>query len=132
MMFLPAIRRGRRQFYELIGPEGPPHIAVAGMKTNGWRCTECDHRAWGYWIDGMAIDSFIARSDLPERVPGVFTVGTFPEIELAVTGSRWKELLGRKGTRGFTSRLLGVVPDHEVVQRPELPTYEERLGERGG
>jgi hypothetical protein len=128
--FQPTIRKGRRKFYELVGPEGPPYVAIAGMKVNGWRCSECDHRVWGYWIDGMAIQSFVARSDLPTPQRGVFPIGTFPEIELAVTASRWKELLGQKGTRGFASRQLGVVPDHEVVRCPELLTQEEHLAER--
>ena len=64
------------------------------------------------------------------RSSGVFTVGTFPEVQLAVTALRWKELLGKRGTRGFASSQLGVVPDYEVVRHPELATYEERLAER--
>lgn len=125
--FQRTIGKGRKQFYELVGPEGPPHVAVAGLRLSGWQCTQCDNQTWGYWVDGMTINSFVARSDLPALVSGVFTVGTFPEIELAVTASRWKQLLDHKGTRGFVSRLLGVVPDYEVMRRPELPTYEERL-----
>jgi hypothetical protein len=127
--FQPTIRKRGRKFFELVGPEGPTYVTVAGMKTIGWRCTQCDHRTWGCWIDGLAISSFIACRDLSPPICGVFTVGAFPEIELAVTASRWKELVGQRGTRGFTSRQLGVVPDHEVVRRPELPTYEERLTE---
>lgn len=132
LMLQPVIRKGRRKFYELIGPDGPPHVAIKGMKINGWCCTKCDHRTWGYWIDGMAISSFIARSDLPARLPGVFTVGTYPEIELVASASRWKDLRGTTGTRGFASSLLGVVPSNEVVRRPELPTYEEQLRENVG
>jgi hypothetical protein len=104
-------------------------VAVAGIKIRGWRCTQCDHRTWGFWVEGMAINSFVARSDLSARSSGVFTVGTFPETQLAVTARRWKELLGKKGTRGFASRHVGVVPEHEVVRRPDLPSYEERLAE---
>jgi hypothetical protein len=86
----------------------------------------CDHRTWGYWIEGLSMNSFVARADLQTPL-SVFTVGTFPEIELAATETRWHELRGQSGARGFVSRLLGVVPDHEAVRRPELPTYEERL-----
>ena len=121
--FQPTIRKRGRKFFELIGPEGPPPVAVAGLKISGWRCTKCDHRTWGYWVEGLAISSFVARSDLSARLSGVFTVGTYPEIQLAVTALRWKELLGKKGTRGFASRQLGVAPDHEVVRRPQLATY---------
>lgn len=117
-------RTGRNKFYELVGPEGPSPVAVTGLKISGWRCTKCDHRTWGYWVDGMDIRSFVARTDLPTHLDGVFTVGSFPEIELAITASRWKEMLGQKGTRGFASRPLGVAPDNEVVRRPELPIAE--------
>jgi hypothetical protein len=130
--FQATLRKGRKKFYELVGPQGPARVAVAGLKVSGWRCTQCDHRTWGYWIDGLAINSFVARADLPDPLPGVFTVGSFPEIELAATASRRKELLGQKGTRGLASRLLGVVPEREVVRRPELPSYEERLRAKGG
>lgn len=130
LQFQPTTRKRGRKFLELIGPEGPPHVAVGGMKISGWRCAECDHHVWGYnRVEGMAITSYVARSDLPTPLDGVFTIGAYPEIELAVTASRWKKLLGQKGTRGFASRRIGVVPDHEVLRRPELPTYEQRLAE---
>jgi hypothetical protein len=92
--FQPTIRKGRKKFYELVGPEGPAHVAIAGMTVKGWRCTQCDHRHWGYWIEGMAIHSFVALSELSIPLSGVFTVGKFPEIELGVTASRWQESLG--------------------------------------
>jgi hypothetical protein len=127
--FQPTVRKGRIKFYELVGPEGPPQVAVTGMKIDGWRCTECDYGRWGYWMESVAISTFIARADLPSHLNGLFTVGTFPEIELAVTASRWKEMLNQKGTRGFASRQVGVVPDNEVVRRPDLPTVEQRQEE---
>jgi hypothetical protein len=130
LQFQPTVRKGRKKFYELVGPEGPPYVAVAGITISGWRCTQCDHRTWGYWVEGMAINSFVARSDLSAQSNGVFTVGTFPEIQLAVAAPRWKALLDKKGTRGFASRQIGVVPDHEVVRCPELPTYEQQLAKR--
>lgn len=101
-----------------------------GVLTNAVSRASSGHRTWGFFIDGLSMNSFVARSDLPVPLPGVITVGRSPEIELAVTGARWKELVGRKGTRGFVAHPLGVVPDHDVVRCPELPTYEERLKER--
>ena len=58
--FQPTIRKRGRKFFELVGPKGPPHVAVAGMKISGWRCTKCEHRTWGYWIEGMAFHFFVA------------------------------------------------------------------------
>jgi hypothetical protein len=119
----PVFRKGRgRKFFEVTGPAGPPFVAAAGLEFAGWRCGACDHRTWGYWLEDMAIGAFVAKSDLPASPPDVFTVGIPPEIHLCATAQRWHELVGRKGTRGFVSTLLGVVPEHEVVRHPELAT----------
>jgi hypothetical protein len=99
-------------FFELVGPAGPPFVAVAGMVPAGWRCAACAYRRWGYWVDGLAINSFIAKADIPATLLGVFTIGEPPEVCLAATAARWKTLVGRKGTRGFVSQLVGVVPDY--------------------
>ncbi len=48
-------RKRGRKFFELIGPEGAPPVAVAGARISGWRCRECDHRTWGYWIEGLSM-----------------------------------------------------------------------------
>ena len=37
LKFQPTTRKRGRKFFELVGPEGPPHVAVAGVKINGWR-----------------------------------------------------------------------------------------------
>lgn len=108
-------------FYEVLGPQGPPLVAVSDLEVNGWRCSLCAHREWGYWIDGFSIHSFIARADLPEHARGVFTVGSLPKIQLAITSQRWRDLAGRHGTRGFATSLLGVVPENEVIRFPDLP-----------
>ena len=72
--FRATIKKGRRKFYELIGPDGPSLVATSGLKPSGWRCSACGHRTWGYWIEGLAISAFIAREDLPPLLSGVFTV----------------------------------------------------------
>ena len=35
-------------------------------------------------------------------------------------------MVNRPGARGVLSRLLGVVPDHEVVRTPDLETRQEQ------
>jgi hypothetical protein len=88
----PTLRRGQRKFYELVGPQGAPPVAVKSMNPSGWRCGHCGHATWGYWIEGLAIRSFVARSQLPAPLPSVFAVGVYPEIQLAVTATRWSQL----------------------------------------
>jgi hypothetical protein len=114
-------KRGRRKFYELIGPAGQPFVAVSGLPAKGSHCEECGNRKWGYYIEGMTMSEFVAKSDLPKPLPGLFTIGSPPEIKLVATAERWQQLVGRRGTRGFKSHSLGVVPDRLVVRSPELP-----------
>ena len=115
--------RGRKRFYELFGPAGPPPVAVTGLPVKGWRCPDCAYRVWGYWIEGMRINSFISSGDLPEAPLGVFTIGPLPGVQLVATAERWQELVGRKGTRGFVSRPLGVAAAAQVERDPELPVH---------
>lgn len=125
----PVVWKGRRKFLELVGPTGPPLVAAAGLPLSGWRCEACDYRVWGQCRGEFSIREFVAAADLPASLPSVFTVGSFPEIQLCVTAARWRELVGSKGTRGFVTRPVGVTPDRETVRRPELPTQEEALAE---
>lgn len=113
-------RKGRRRFYEITGPSGPTHVAVAGLAITGWRCKGCRQSRFGYWGDGLKITNFVAAADLPSPLPCIFTVGSAPEIALCVTGVRWAQMLGKKGTRGFVSRRLGIVPPNEVIREPSL------------
>lgn len=122
-------RRGKKEFFELLGPAGPPMVAVAGLSLNGgWRCTAYGRGYWGYWSRSFELNDFLARSDLPAPLPGVFIVSRGPEIHLGMTAARWSELVGRPGTRGFASRRVGVVDDHKVIREPNLPPY---VGLRG-
>jgi hypothetical protein len=114
----------RRRFYELIGPAGPPFVSVSGLAVDGWKCSGCGRSTWGYWIKGFSIHSFISRSELSEPMLGIFTVGSLPEVHLCATAPRWRELIGKKGVRGFVSQPLGVAPEHEAVFNPELPTLD--------
>ncbi len=126
----PAESKSRaNRVYELAGSQGPPFVAVAGLPMSGWRCNVCENRTWGYWVEDVATNSFDAKSELPRPLPGVFPVGVPPEVRLCVTADRCQQLVGRKGTRGLVTTLLGVVPDDEVVRQPDLPTLEERLRE---
>ncbi len=48
----PVARTGRsRRFYELLGPAGPPFVAIAGLPASGWRCsaTSCGREAGWCW-----------------------------------------------------------------------------------
>lgn len=115
-------RKGKgRDFFEVIGPGGLPFVGVSGLSVKGWRCEDCNGGVWGYWLPRLSMNSFVAARALPNPLPTLFTVGVPPEIYVCVTGVRWRELVGKVGVRGFTSRPLGVVPDHEVVVAPELP-----------
>lgn len=112
--------RGRRRFFELVGPQGPPYVAVSGLNPTGWRCQKCGFSHWSYFVDGMYIRNFIAQTDLPGSLPGIFTIGTLPDIRLVVSKERWSELSAGNGTRGILSHPLGVVKEHQLIRVPDL------------
>jgi hypothetical protein len=115
-------RQSRKRFFELLGPSGPPLVALADHPVNGWRCPECGARMFGYQgSPEVSIDSFVAKSDLPSPLPQVFTIGTQPSAALCVTAERWSTMVGEKGTRGIISHPVGLVRDDEVVREPDLP-----------
>lgn len=117
----PVLRTGgRKAFYEILGPSGPSPIAVKSLPVSGWRCSECNGAYWVYFEKGLFIREFIAKKDLPDPLPGIFTIGVPPDVQLCVTAGRWKELVGRKGTRGMVSSPLGVAKEDDVVRVPEL------------
>jgi len=115
----------RRTFFELIGPPGPPTVAAAGLSCSGWRCEACGQRLFSYSVKGLGCSSFVAKSDLLSPTPDVFTIGPAWQLELCVTAQRWKQMVGKKGTKGFKSRPLGVLPDNLVIREPELKAYPQ-------
>lgn len=128
MKFLPvdSTQKIRKQYFELVGPSGPPKVAVAGLDLGGWVCETCGFKRFGP-AKQVGIGDFVAGSDLPAPLPEVFPVGTEPNVSLCVTAERWARMAGKAGTRGFTSRLLGVVADREVIRDPELKTRREQM-----
>jgi hypothetical protein len=118
-------RRGKA-YFELAGPAGPAFVAVSGLPVAGWRCDACGYRTFGHYVPEVCYSwSFVAADDLPDPVPPIFVVGIPPEVRQCITADRWRELMGRKGTRGFVSMPLGVAPARETIRRPDLPKRGE-------
>lgn len=108
----------KKVVFELVGsPEIAP-VAVCGIAANGWRCNACGHRQFVTYSKRLSYRQFIAKADLPEPLPSLFIIGSPWNLGLCITAERWKEFVGRKGTRGLLSRPLGVVPDKLVVRSP--------------
>lgn len=111
-----------RVHYELQGPAGLPPVALKGAAPNGLHCKACGARDFWYGTEAIPLMHFIARADLPRRLPSVFTVNAGPGVgpSLCMTAARWRSLVGKPGARGLIGSPLGVVPDAEVVRRPKL------------
>lgn len=122
-----ARKRSRKKFFEVVGPTGPRPVGVDGLNATGWYCQTCGHRTWGYWVEGCSITHFVARQEIAAQSLGVFTVGDATQIRLVATAERWRQLVGKQGTRGFTSSLLGIVGEDRVVRAPEVPPLRRDL-----
>ncbi|HVU88355.1 MAG TPA: hypothetical protein VHD36_13625 [Pirellulales bacterium] len=117
-------KRSRKRYFELLGPSGAPNVAIRGLDFSGWQCGSCGTRCFGYWSEAASMIHFVARADLPDPLPEVFTIGPLHDLELCVTAERWSRMVGQRGTRGMVSLPIGVVPDEEVEREPELPPRE--------
>jgi hypothetical protein len=117
-------KKARKQYFELIGPAGPPYVAIRNVEFSGWECPSCKARSFGHWSETSAMTNFVARADLPQPMPEVFTIGPPHSLALCVTADRWAQMVGQRGTRGMVSMPIGVVPDDEVDRAPQLPPRE--------
>jgi hypothetical protein len=121
-----APRRSRTTYYELVGPGGPMLVGVKGLVPNGgWVCDTCGYRTFGYRRTGFDLHSLVAQEDLPSPLPGIFTIGQSPHVELVATSQRWSELVGNKAARGIVSTALGVAPADKVDRNPPLRKLSE-------
>lgn len=131
LVLLEAQRRSRRgmRLFELVGPPGLPRVAARGVPVSGWRCPACALRfITRPYEEGVFITAFVAADDLPRPLPGAFTVGGPDWLHLCITGERWREMVGRPGTRGMVSEPLGVVRGADVVRDPDVPLLQRPWG----
>lgn len=124
LQFREIKKRGRRSFWEIIGPRGVPTVAVAGLQPSGWSCSWCGRQTLSYFIPDMPIHSFVSRTTLPAPLPTLFTVTDGRSLQLCVTATRWDELREMRRSRGLISYLLGVVDPAEIIA-PVLPEFRD-------
>ncbi len=117
-------KRARKRYFELVGPMGPPYVAIRGLDFGGWQCKSCGTRLFSYSSEKASMINFVARADLRDPLPEVFTIGPTQRLELCVTAERWSRMVGKRGTRGMVSMPIGVVPDEQVDREPQLPPRE--------
>lgn len=113
-------QKNTRKYVELIGPPGAPLVGIKPQPVKGWQCGQCAYRCFGYWSREFSINDFVARDDLPDPLPGVFTIGTPPDLKLVATVERWQEMVGKKGAKKIIGVPIGVAYSHEVLREPEL------------
>ncbi len=124
-------KRVKKKFFELIGPALATEVAVRNHgRVDGIECPQCQRKTFCQRV-GVNIQSFIARSDVPKRVPPCFTVRRRETIGLCMTGKAWRGIQGTPGTRNILGEPVGVVPDDDVVRDPPLPMLPRKKGSKG-
>jgi hypothetical protein len=119
--------RTRKRWFEIVGSRvHVPRVALRGAKLRDpWTCTACglspisgssSPGKGAYQLDQPW--AFVAASDMPRRVPSVFSIGTQNGFHLAFTPRRWKMLTASRSVRGLIGTNLGVLPPHAVMRRP--------------
>lgn len=114
-----------RPWFEVTGPPLVAPVAIRDRFKAGWRCDECGGRYWGgqHFPKVGGFDLFIAAMDLPDPLPSVFVIGgEGTGLQIAMTASRWSEMVGTSPARGIMSSRLGVVRDPSlIVRQPVVP-----------
>ena len=113
-----------RAWFEVTGPPLVAPVAIRDRPMGGWRCDDCGARRWGSHFPKVGgFDVFVAAMDLPSPLPSIFVIGgEGTGLTIAMTASRWSELVGTPSARGAMSSRLGVVHDPNLIlRRPELP-----------
>ncbi len=129
LIFRKVQSKGRREFFELIGPARFETVDVPKFQTSGWFCSACGFRVVGYENENFSLRGFIARSSLPRRLPRVFAISVQRDAELVVTAERWERLRDLRHSRGILSYFVGVVGSEEIG-KSRLPEIKQSSHKR--
>lgn len=124
--FRPIVRdaRARKKYFELIGPSGPPFVAVKQIAASTSQCCECGRKKVSYFEnDDQPFPDFTQRSNHPNPIATIFTIGKLPYVKLCMRRDRWQSIVGKKNARGITSRRTGIVEDAFVDPDPKCEHF---------
>ena len=115
-------RRAKRVFYELLDADvAVETVGVSGLpKTGGWRCGRCGFRRFPQYVAWSWPSYWLCATDLPRRLPTCFGVRYGHELALGLTAERWRDCVGKRGTRGVLSYEVGVAPPGRCIRAPKL------------
>jgi hypothetical protein len=74
--------------------------------------------------------NFIAESDIPYPFPNVFVIGHHHRLRLCLSGKRWREIQGKKGTVNMIGTQIGIVKDDDVIRSPTIDGLKSGIEER--
>jgi len=118
-----SVRRNkgaRKAFYECVGLEAVPFVAIRNQAFSGWECGECGHRVYGISRKGFSFSQAVSSANLNQPILSCFPVGPRFGAQVCATRDRWLQIRGRPGTRGIVPGPLGVVRPSEADSSPPL------------
>ena len=111
-------------FYEMVPRSLVPLGAVRGADLNGWRCGECERRAYSHIQLGIGV-GVVCREHLPAGAAHFFFAGSPTDIRLYCTRERWRLLAGTPIARKLTGFPLAVVGESVFDATPPLGKLDE-------
>ena len=117
--------RGRKRVFEVIPHAFVPIAAPRCIALTGWRCPLCERVMCGGDFAQTDVLQFVARGELPRKLPPMFAVGDWANYTLVVPRTRASELLAKKESRGLSASPLGVLEDGDIEEQPELKEFLE-------
>lgn len=115
----------RRVFFELVTHTPTiPYVLPAGPGLAAERCETCGFTWSPFYKGGALSDDCVSEADLPNPPRTLVAVNQWTRATLAVTESRWRELLGQPVLKGIT----GPPAPAERLRATSLPTQSGRVG----
>ena len=119
--------RAKKVYYELLAASVVvPQTGVTGLpQQGGWRCETCGHSVFPQYVGYDWPLYWICATDLPGPLPTCFGVSHENSLALCMTAKRWRDLVGKRGTRGILSHDVGVMPPDRCDRAPKLKSVAE-------
>jgi len=120
--------KSRNRYYELIGPALVEQVGIFGGEYltdfhQSWACKRCQRKEFCLAPSqpGELIDGYIVRSDLPEKLPSVFTFKSRLGCELVFNRAMWAKILASKFLKGFAEGRVKLINEKLADRDPKLP-----------
>jgi hypothetical protein len=110
-----ALNATKKTFFELVGKPVAQYVGLAGFAGKaGETCSHCGFQSFPFLVKNK-IHEFLAKKDIDPSLT-CFVVTNGRSLDFCMTGERWRQLRGKRGTKNLVSSRIYIVPESEVIR----------------